>query len=242
MSRSESVNELATALAKAQGEMKTPDKNKTAKIPTKTGGSYQYSYADLSEVIECIRKPLAANGLSHVFTMERGAIQLRLMHTSGQWISSDLDLPSNQDIKMFGGTITYLRRYMLCAMLDIHADEDTDSAPEDGATYTERRPAPAKTPRPTTTAPVAVKPVNAFQEAAKSVIGKEKLEELNKLIASSGKWSTTQVSDFMLKHFNKTRLGEFTEPEYALLVNAILHVDPSERKPEPGDFDYNESA
>ena len=59
--QSESIKELATALAKVQAGIKPVKKDKTAKIPTKSGGSYSYNYADLSSVWDTCRDPLSSN-------------------------------------------------------------------------------------------------------------------------------------------------------------------------------------
>ena len=50
---------LAEALVAFQASVPTIPKNRTAKIPTKNGGSYSYSYADLTDILEAIRQPLA---------------------------------------------------------------------------------------------------------------------------------------------------------------------------------------
>lgn len=148
MKTSEQTNEIAAALAKAQGEMKNPEKNRTATIPIKEkdGGyrdrKYSFNYADLADVIDCTRLPLSKNGLSHsngVRILENGACILtcRLSHSSGQWYESEYPLVKDAPTKELAADITYLRRYLLSGLIGIIGDEDTDAAEQkDGVVYT----------------------------------------------------------------------------------------------------------
>jgi len=45
---------LAGALAAAQAEYPVVPKNRTAKVKTKLGGDYSYSYADLADILKLI--------------------------------------------------------------------------------------------------------------------------------------------------------------------------------------------
>ena len=133
---------LMAALAKAQGAFPPIEKNRTVTIPTKTGNSYQFRYADLEEILSKTRPALAANGLSLIQQMEliQGGMLLTcsLMHAEGHRIVSEVLLPSSRDVgdpKTFGASISYYRRYMITAMLGVAADDDLD---EDGQ---EARPA-----------------------------------------------------------------------------------------------------
>jgi len=125
------INELATALAKAQGLMKHPGKNKTAKVPMKAGGTYSYNYADLADCIDAVRGPFAANGLSFIQVPfnEPGAVGIltRIMHSSGQWIEGTLFMPCpDSKPQSIGSAITYARRYALSPMAGFASDDDDD--------------------------------------------------------------------------------------------------------------------
>lgn len=130
---SEQIDKLAAALSKAQGEMKHPGKNKTATVPMKAGGKYSYNYADLADVLDAIRAPFAANGLSLLqvpFNDGPRAVGVitRIMHASGQWMEAPpLFMPCGdgrpQDI---GSAITYGRRYTASPMAGITSDDDDD--------------------------------------------------------------------------------------------------------------------
>lgn len=140
MKTSESIAELSAALAKAQAQLKNPEKNRTAKIPTKSGGSYQYHYADLPSTYDAVRKALSENGLSHASGTTRETsetiLSMRLMHASGEWIESSLPLPASHDPKALAANLTYFRRYLFIALVGIAGDDDVDGEPEhEGAQY-----------------------------------------------------------------------------------------------------------
>lgn len=120
---SEHINELATALAKAQGSIPNATLNRI-------NPHFKSKYADLSSVLDAIRAPLAANGLSVTQTIEPAAQGMRLvttlMHSSGQFITSEYPLPATARPQEMGSALTYARRYSLAAMICNAADEDDD--------------------------------------------------------------------------------------------------------------------
>lgn len=127
MNRSESITQLSAALIAFQKEA-TPV-IKTRIVPTKTGAN-KYKYANLSDVQDAIREPLANNGLC-IIQMPDGenGLTTLLTHTSGEFVES------HHEIKVNGGTpqdagsvLTYMRRYAIAAVLNISIDEDDDAA------------------------------------------------------------------------------------------------------------------
>lgn len=127
---------LYAALAKAQGQFQPIVKNRDVVIAMKSGGSYRFRYADLEEITAKTRPALSANGLALVQTVEHGQqgplLVCRLMHAQGGMMASEVTMPTARDLgdpKAFGAAITYLRRYMVTAMLGVAADDDLD---EDG--------------------------------------------------------------------------------------------------------------
>ncbi len=132
MQKSEQLNELAAALAKAQAAIKQPVKARKATIKSdKT--SYSYSYADLPAIIEAYRAPFAEQGLSiiqSVRTEERCVkITTMLLHSSGQWVLDELSMSVAENRpQAVGSAITYGRRYAISAMVGIAPDEDDDGA------------------------------------------------------------------------------------------------------------------
>lgn len=126
------------ALAKAQGAFKPIVKNRTVSMDVqnkKTGNYYtvNFKYADMQEIDEKTRPALAANGLSIsnvLVDVEGGAIlTMNLVHSAGHRIGSEAFIMRGDDLKQFGGRISYMRRYLKQALLDVAADDDLD---EDG--------------------------------------------------------------------------------------------------------------
>lgn len=122
------VSDLHAALVAALSELTTVTKGNTAKIPTKDGGSYSYTYADLSDVVCLTRPALAAHGLVALTPIVEGpAVRVLIVHTSGE----ELDLggfpfAAGRDAQSHGSAVTYARRYALLAALGIAPDDDDD--------------------------------------------------------------------------------------------------------------------
>lgn len=132
MNKSQEIQELAAAFAKAQGELLPAHKNSVNPF-------HKSKYADLADVWEPARETLAKHGLSVTqlpsFVEGRGwVLENVLMHCSGQWISSELPLkPAKDDNQGFGATLTYMRRYGICPLVGIVVrDEDDDGETADG--------------------------------------------------------------------------------------------------------------
>jgi hypothetical protein len=128
---SDDVADLFGAFAKAQGKFEVPKRSKKVRVQTKTGGSYEYAYATLDDIVAAIREPLAANGLSFFqpATSSPGFVQVstRLVHESGQWCEfGPFTLPSAGGPQDYGSTLTYARRYALSTSFGIVTEEDDD--------------------------------------------------------------------------------------------------------------------
>ena len=136
MDKSEQINELATALAKAQAEIKNPQRNREVKVQIRTGGSYTFKYATLDAILDCVRVPLTKNGLWFTQTVEtietRLSLVTTLLHSSGQWTRSTMPLNGTGTNQELGSELTYKRRYSITGLLGIAADEDDDGNHADG--------------------------------------------------------------------------------------------------------------
>lgn len=149
--RSETIKELATALAKAQGALRPAAKD--AENP-----HFKSKYADLSAVWEACRGPLASNGLSVIQLPAdsepgRMALTSMLLHASGEYISATYSIKLMQDTAHGAGSaLTYLRRYALAALVGIVADEDDDGNGASQPPQQQTRPQPGRSQpaRPTT--------------------------------------------------------------------------------------------
>lgn len=127
MNKSESIKELATALAKAQGEIENATK-------ATANAFFKSKYADLAECLNTVRPVFARHGLSlsqfPSFADGVASVESILMHSSGEWLSNTASAPvSKQDAQGVGSATTYLRRYSLAAIAGIaQEDDDANSA------------------------------------------------------------------------------------------------------------------
>lgn len=124
MEKSEKIDKLAAALAKAQGSLMGAKKNCTNPF-------HKSKYADLASVIQAAAPALQENELSVVQLTEmhdgRPVLRTTLMHSSGQYISgvNPLYMPKG-DMQSLGAAMTYARRYAYSAMIGVVSDVDDD--------------------------------------------------------------------------------------------------------------------
>jgi hypothetical protein len=123
---STTIKELALALHKAQAKIKSA-------IKDATNPHFRSKYADLSSVVEAVKAPLHSEGivfLQGVSGVENGvAVETMLLHVSGEWMSSTLEIPaSKHDAQGYGSAITYGRRYGLQSMCGVPAEDDDGNA------------------------------------------------------------------------------------------------------------------
>lgn len=130
MNKSDSIAKIAPALCKAQTAF-------TAAIKAAENPHFRKTYADLGSVIDAVKPHLNANGISFlqgVSGTERGvAVETMLVHDSGEWLSSTLEIPASKlDAQGYGSAITYGRRYGLQALCGVPAEDDDGNAATDG--------------------------------------------------------------------------------------------------------------
>lgn len=143
MFKSESVKNLAAALAAFQGQLQNPKK-------TSSNPVFKSKYAPLDEIWDLIRKPLADNGLSIVQMPEEisGVFQLEvkkydkmvmenfvklsintlLLHSSGEWIESLYTTIAFASSQGLGSALSYARRYSLLGLCGIAQEDDDGNA------------------------------------------------------------------------------------------------------------------
>lgn len=123
-SRSEQVNEIGAALAKAQLGIVGATKDST-------NPHFKSSYADLESVWAACHTQLNANGIAIVQVTDIASGQLMLttmlIHASGQWLSSEYPITPVQNTPQgFGSALTYARRYCLMSMAGVAGRDDDD--------------------------------------------------------------------------------------------------------------------
>ncbi len=164
MQRSDTIGELAKALAAANLEIVNPSLDAV-------NPHFKSRYASLGAIINAVRLPLARHGISAVQTVstDGGAVGVTttLLHASGEWMAETAmsALPDRATVQQLGSVITYLRRYALASITGIVGEDDDDgnattspSAPRTEA----RKPFKPQEARgavlPPATAPKATKP------------------------------------------------------------------------------------
>lgn len=145
MKRSESINEIAKALASFQSEVKQPEKN--GENP-----HFKSKYVTLDGTVKAIHECAPKHGLSYTqmpVSDENGVgVVTVIFHTSGQFIEFDpfilpLDKKTAQGV---GSALTYSKRYSISAAFGIVSDVD-----DDGNAAEENAPTPQKTQQMATT-------------------------------------------------------------------------------------------
>lgn len=122
---------LAAALAMVQAKLPVVTKGSTAKVKSKSGAEYSYSFANLADMAPVVYPLLGEVGLAFVCspTLRGNSYVLvgRLEHTSGQCRSGIFPLPRDTDPQTLGSALTYGRRYLLgCLTGVVTGDEDDD--------------------------------------------------------------------------------------------------------------------
>jgi hypothetical protein len=118
-SKPHGTGKIAHALSKAQGEFERITKNKVNPY-------FNSNYADLDCIIEAVKGALCKYEIAHFFTMGVGTLSLNLVHSSGQSIVSTMELDQSKKPQDLGSTLTYYRRYMLAAIVNVAAEDDDD--------------------------------------------------------------------------------------------------------------------
>lgn len=196
---SNEIKDLVASLAKAQGSMKPA-------IFNRVNPHFKSRYADFSSCMDACREPLSNNGLAVIQSCEKidGALTLvtMLAHTSGQWMKSEFPIVSSKmDSQGIGSAMTYAKRYSLCGMVGIVADEDGDDDGEAAVGRGKRE-------------PVQQKPLNKITAEQVNMIrtleAKLDNESKSKLYAYlAGSHKIERLEDLLVEHFQKV-LGAFS--------------------------------
>jgi hypothetical protein len=137
MQQSDSIKEIAAALAKAQGEIK-------GAVKDSTNPHFKSKYADLASVWDACRAALSKNGLAVFQTTETTAdgifLVTTLAHSSGEWMRGTFPVQPVQNTPQgLGSAMTYARRYSLAAMVGVAPEDDDGQAASEGTPQTQAR-------------------------------------------------------------------------------------------------------
>ncbi len=194
MNKSDNIAELAKALSKAQADMSGAKKSSNNPF-------FKSKYADLKEVIECVKEPFADNGLSFAqFPISNdgfAGVETVIMHSSGEWISNEYMLKvSKNDPQGIGSAITYARRYALQAACGVPSEDD------DGESAMGRSPKPKKAPEP------KPEPKQTKTEAIELLAA---AEDFSKLVGAWNKVSKENKKNEDVLGFKETRKKELEQ-------------------------------
>ena len=113
------MKELLTALCKAKRQFASIKKDKV-------NPHFNSKYASLDSVLAAVEPGLLAHELMLTSLVIDGNLVTRLYHSSGEYLESSFALPNLSDPQKLGSTISYFRRYAICGLLSVTADEDDD--------------------------------------------------------------------------------------------------------------------
>ena len=205
---------FASALAAAQGEMQNPVKSLTAHVTSKrTGGKYEYRYADLAATRDAVIPVLGRHGIALVqdvrsdYTAGTVTVSVVLLWRTerldfcGVTLGTDL-----RDPQVFGTTTTYARRYTLGAVAGVAPEFDDDGESvqtgragarpndSDGRASGHDRPGSTHAPAPV---PMVALATDAQQRAVFAILGRlegtPKLDEVAFIAQESGRRITWQM-------------------------------------------------
>lgn len=208
MNQSENINELATALSKAQSIME-------AALKDATNPFFKSKYANLESVWSAARPALCANGLCIIQTTEemgdKTVLVTMLAHSSGQWIKSRLPLnPSKNDAQGMGSAMSYARRYSLSAMVGVVAEDD------DGESAVGRGSSSHQTKKP-----------NAHQEQEyipePKKLSKEQLNDLQKLWDQVDDTCKINMTAWMKSTHGARSFDSLPEEAYVICVRGMTN-------------------
>ena len=199
------MQELIKALIKAKVEFSPIQKDRV-------NPHFKHKYATLDAVLDAVTPALGKHGLAVVQTTAladgKTVLQTHLYHESGECLTSTYPLPEISDSQKFGAALTYARRYALCAILCVTADEDDDanaavSVPKQDKPK-EFRPQSQKSNIPVSPTPSSngEHPNNGRVKAVRTLLGvdgKAVLEWLKteKLVSSPAELDSSQVSELV---------------------------------------------
>lgn len=124
MQTSESINEIAAALAKAQGEIQNPAKNRV-------NPHFKSKYADIADGLDVIRPTLSKHGIAIVQATEwqddgMVILRTRMVHSSGQFFESTYPVGRFVKHQELGASLTYAKRQALFSIVGVAGDDDDD--------------------------------------------------------------------------------------------------------------------
>ncbi len=151
MEKSESIKEIALALASFQSQMEPLNLDAEVKVKTKSGSTYSFKYATFGNIVKSCRDKLAKNGLSiSQLVGEGGSVTTLLMHSSGEFLQNTLTITSEEtNPQAIGSAISYAKRYSYASILGLVSDQDDDANIAEGNEFKAKKESAKEKPKET---------------------------------------------------------------------------------------------
>jgi len=219
------INEIAAALAKAQGEFLPVEKDGAV-----NAGKFSYRYSTISAIRKATTPALSKNGLAVTQVIDHIGdlhyLRTVLMHTSGQTIESEMVINVALKPQDLGSLLTYLRRYQLAAILGIVADEDEDGQMAQNAAQ------PAKQGKTQTTgAPKSDEPHQSTPRPAKASIynGTAEQQKIVKEILTA-----KNVPEDCFAKIDELLMGKPSSEIYTIIPQVVADYEKFQREKQDG--------
>lgn len=209
--RSEEINELCSALAKAQGEFEIASKNQ---VNVKRNFNSE-KYADLTAIVNASRPHLSNHGLAIIqaineHTSGANYLHTTLTHSSGQWIESVIKLvPSTNDVDAIESNIICMRRHAYASLIGvIIEDEDDDGAADSKETRKEKEKGTKLNTK-----------INYKRDQSYETITKEQYEELCYELGDH-----TDIAEDIMKGMNIDTLANLPKDKFLKSIGRIREI------------------
>lgn len=212
--RSDDINELSTALAKAQGEFTIAGLNKQNPY-------FKSRYADLASVVSSARPALTKYGLSvvqNILAHEDGSSVLHtiLLHSSGQYLESRMRIiPAKSDIQSLSSYTTYIKRMAYASLVGVVTGDESD---DDGE-------AAVATQREVYAKGVALNNDYKPQDNAYQTVSKDQIDELEYELDGY-----PNIAELMLNGYKIQSIADLPKSKYMTAITRIRELKLEEKK------------
>ena len=147
MQAAQAQREFRKALTAFQRECPEVPRTSVARITTKSGGAFEYAYADLEQIMEVCRPRLSNGDFSVTFdtSADGGHVTVvgRLLHVGGHHETSSCTIPTDSSSAMseqqkVAAAITFAKRQVLMSLLGLTMTDPDVRAGESGPISSEQ--------------------------------------------------------------------------------------------------------